>query len=211
MMRRQVAVRFLLVALITLAIFGCRSTSFQSTWKSARAQPLHLSGRKVVTLFVSRDPLLRRRAEDAMAREISARGVDGVPAYTFLSDREITDRDAARAKTESLGFAGAVVMRVVGSETVYTRRPVPIWIGPRYGRFWGGYWGWGWGMDYTSVDRIVKVETLVYSLEQDELVWAGVSRTFSPGELDSFVAELAFAVSERMARDGLIARHGSST
>jgi hypothetical protein len=211
-MRRKKAVRLLLISVLTVASFACgTTTSFQSTWKSPTAQPLHLKGRKVVAVFVSRDPSLRRRAEDAMAREIMARGAEGVAAYTFLSDQEIHDRDAAKAKAESLGFAGAVVMRVVGSETVYGRRPAgAIWVGPQYGRFWGGYWGWGWGTvwepAYLTVDKIVKVETLVYSLERDELVWAGVSRTFDPIGINDFIAELATAVSERMEKDGLIKR-----
>ncbi len=210
-MRRKNAVRLLLVSVLTVASFACgTTTSFQSTWKSPNAQPLHLKGRKVVAVFVSRDPVLRRRAEDAMVREIIARGAEGVAAYTFLSDQQINDRDAAKAKAESLGFAGAVVMRVVGSQTVYGRRPAVIWAGPQYGRFWGGYWGWGWGRvwepGYLTVDKIVKVETLVYSLERDELVWAGVSKTFDPGKINDFIAELATAVSERMEKDGLIKR-----
>jgi hypothetical protein len=200
----------MLLAFTTLAC-SCATTTFQSTWRSPDAQPLHMAGRKVVAVFVSKDPLLRRRAEDAMAREITARGAEGVPAYTFLSDREIKDRDAAKAKAEALGFAGAAVMRVVGSETVYTHRPAGvIWVGPPYHQFWGGYWGWGWGTvwepGYLSAERIVKVETLVYSLEQDRLFWAGVSRTFDPGQIESFVAELAVAVSRQMARDGLLTR-----
>ena len=148
-----------------------------------------------------------------MAREITARGAEGVPAYTFLSDAEITNRDVAKERVESLGFAGAVVMRVVESHTEY--RPinnVVIWTGPYYGHLWGGYWGWGWAAPwdphygYLAVGRVVKVETLVYSVEHEQLVWAGVSRTFNPEHIDSFIAELASAVSKRMAKDGLITR-----
>lgn len=206
MNKRQVAMLFAVAALAC----SCATTEFQSTWRNPAAQPLQLRGRKVVAVFVSRDPVLRRRAEDAMAREISARGAEGVPSYTFLSDREVGNRDAARAKAQELGFAAATVMRVVGSQTVYTHVPAPIWAGPPYRRFWGGYWGWGWGAvwapGYLSVDRIVKVETLIYSLDDDDLIWAGVSRTFDPGRIESFISELAVAVSERLAEERLITR-----
>jgi hypothetical protein len=209
-MRKEITVR-LLAAAATLLGAACATTTFESTWKSPDARPLRLAGRKVVTVFVSKDPLMRRRAEDAMAREINARGAEGVPSYTFLSDGEIGDRAAAKAKADALGFAGAVVMRVVGSETIYnnTRSDV-VWAGPEYRRFWGGYWGWGWGAAWQpgalSVSRIVKVETLIYSLEQDQLVWGGVSRTIEPGRIEDFVAELAAAVSKQMAEDGVLAR-----
>lgn len=213
MRKPRIWIRWFLLSLVTVALFACSTatTSFQSSWKSPDAAPLHLKDRKVVAVFVTPDPLLRRRAEDALAREITARGAEGVASYTFLSEREMDDRDAARAKAESLGFAAAVVMRVVSSRTIYTHvHEGPIWVGPPYPRFWDGYWRWGWDMvgrpGYLAVDRVVKVETLIYSLERDQLVWAGVSRTFDPGRIESFIAELAVAISKRMARDGLITR-----
>ena len=57
-------------------------------------------------------------------------------------------------------------------------------------------------------DKIVSVETLVYSLEQDQLVWAGVSRTVDPTQIDPFIAELATVVTRQMAKDGLLAQGG---
>ena len=210
-MRKAVFIRLALLAVSALAWLGCATTTFESSWRNPEAQPLRLGGRKVVAVFVSRDPLRRRLAEDALAREITARGAQGVAAYTFLSDREVRDRDLARAKAEELGFAGAVVMREVGSETHYTYAGSSIiWADPAYRRLWGGYWRWGWGLatepGYLVVDRIVKVETLVYSLEQDQLVWAGLSHTINPGETNELIAELAVAVSKQMRRDGLLER-----
>jgi hypothetical protein len=197
----------LVVALV--ASLACATTTFQSTWRAPDARPLRLTGRKVVAIFMTRSSATRRRAEDAMAREITARGAQGVPGYTVLSDEEVKDRDASKAKLESLGFSGAVVMRVLGKETQVSYEPGVVWVRPYYRHFWG-YWGWGWGTvyepGYLREDRIVKVETLVYSLEQDELVWAGVSRTVNPDRLDDFIGELATAVSKQMEKDGLLAK-----
>ena len=194
-----------------VALAACATTTtFQSTWRSPDARPLRLTGRKVVAVFISNNAVFRRRAEDALAREISARGAQGVPAYTVVSDDEVKVQETARAKFEQLGFSGAVVMRIVGRETQYAYEPGVVWARPHYHHFWGGYWGWGWGTvwepSYLTVDRVVKVETLVYSLEQDQLVWAGVSRTVDPQQVESFIAELSAAVSDQMAKDGLLPR-----
>ena len=201
-----------LLAVVLLGAFGCATTEFQSSWRNPEAGPLRLTGQKVAAVFVTHDVVLRRHAEEALAREISARGAVGVPAYTFLADREIRDPEAAKARAEEVGCAGAVVMRIVGGEVVYRHRPwgPVVWVGPPYRHFWGGYWGWGWGSAWqpaiVEVDRIVKIETLVYSLRDDQLVWAGVSRTFDPGHIDDLIGELAAAVSDRMAKDGVFAR-----
>ena len=208
MRQRSLFVRFIVAAIAALALAACATTEFRSSWRNPEAQPLRLRGKKVVAVFVTHDSYLRERAEDAMVREIQARGADGVASYTFLSDREIRDRDAARAEAERRGCAGAVVMRIVGSDMFVTRMPSGvIWVGAPYDHFWGGYWGWGWGTvwspGYLQFEHVVKVETLVYSLENDQLVWAGVSRTIDPGRIESFIGELAAAISDRMERDGV--------
>lgn len=196
-----------ILAALALSPLACSTTTFESTWRSPEAQPLQLTGQKVVGLFLSKSPVIRHRAEDAMAREISARGAQGVPAYTVLSDEEVKDQESARAKLEKLGFGGVVVMRVVGRETQYSYEPGIVWSRPYYRRFWGGYWRWGWDTvyepGYLTVDKVVKVETLVYSLVQDQLVWAGVSRTVDPSRIEDFIGELAEAVTKQMDKDGL--------
>ena len=55
-------------------------------------------------------------------------------------------------------------------------------------------------------ERAVKIETLLYSLDDDELVWAGVTRTFEPLRVESLIAKMAVEVSDEMAREGLIGR-----
>jgi hypothetical protein len=197
------------LAFATLLVSACATTTFQTTWRNPEAKPIKLAGQKVVGLFISNKPALRRTAEDAMAREITARGAQGVPAYTVLDDTEIRDRAAAKAKLASLGFSGVVVMRIVGRETQYRYEPGYWWTVPHYHHFWGGYWGYGWTTvyepGYLDVDRIISVETLVYSFVQDELVWAGISRTIDPAGIDSFVSELARAVTKEMAKEGVLA------
>jgi hypothetical protein len=51
---------------------------------------------------------------------------------------------------------------------------------------------------------MVKIETLLYSLDDDELVWPGVSNTFEPFRIENLIAEMAAEVSEALAREGLV-------
>jgi hypothetical protein len=193
---------------VLLAAAACSTTSFVSTWSAPEAQPLRLAGSKVAAVFMTRNSVARRNGEDAMAREITARGAQGVASYTVLSDDDVRNEEQARTTFEKLGFQGTVAMRVVGRETQYTYTPSYWGAYPYYGRFWGGYWGWGWGTvyqpGYLTADKIVSVETLVYSLRQDKLVWAGVSQTVDPTEINSFVSELAKAVTSKMKEAGLL-------
>ena len=135
-------------------------------------------------------------------------GATGVAAYTIVPSELRADADAARAKLKAAGVNGAVMMRVVGKdqEIYYT----PGMATPAgYGGF-GPYWGYGWNSVYSpgylSTDTIISVETLVYSLTDDKLLWASTSRTTNPGNLDQLIREVADATANEMAKQGLLAK-----
>lgn len=199
------------LVLAGLGALACATTTFQSTWRAPDVGRLDFRGKKVLAVFASRNESVRRRAEDTLAREISARGAEGVPSYTLLSQDEVKDLEASHSKVESHGFVGAVTMRVTGRNEEVSYTPgVSVWVGPHYRRFWGGWWGWGWGHvwepGYVRADDVVSVETLVYSFTRDELVWAGNSRTTNPDRVEGLVSELAAAISKQMEKDGLIGK-----
>jgi len=198
-----------LALLPVVAAAGCASTSFQSTWRAPGAEPLNFKGQKVAALVVSKDEAIRYGAEDALAREISARGAVGVPAYTVVPKELIQDKAKAKEFLEKAGVKGVVAMRVVGKDQQLTQSPGTYWGSPYYASFWGaGYWGWGWGgvydPGYLRTDTIVTVETLIYSLVQDKLVWAGQSATTNPSKVGPFIQELVAKAAAELKKEKLI-------
>jgi hypothetical protein len=83
-----------------------------------------------------------------------------------------------------------------------------VYTGPYYGGFYGGYYTFGWGMTYSAgtleVDRVVHVETLVYDLSTDRLVWAGMSDTMNPDTAQKVVEDLVKEVGKEMRKQGLV-------
>ena len=51
---------------------------------------------------------------------------------------------------------------------------------------------------------MISVETLVYSLLQDKLLWGGTSRTTNPADLNSLIKEVADATAAEMTKEGLL-------
>jgi len=198
----------LFVAIIALSTaIGCATTTFQSTWKAPDAKPVVLSGQKVVAFVLTRNAASRRAAEDALVREINAGGAQGVASYTLIADAGATDEAKAKSQVEAAGASGVVVMRPVDTskEVVATS----TYMGPSYGPYWGGYYGYGWGGAWGGgvdirTNTIVTVETLVYSLPQNKLIWAGQSNTTNPSKVDAFVRELATAARREMTKAGLL-------
>ena len=53
-------------------------------------------------------------------------------------------------------------------------------------------------------DHYVLVETLVYSVENEQLVWAGRSETMNPSSASSLVDDVAKTVAAELRAQGLI-------
>jgi len=143
-----------------------------------------------------------------MAAAITAQGGQGVPGYTIASDDIVANEARVRTAVEASGAAGVVVMRPVAKDKAISSTP-SMYTGPMYGPYWGGYYGYGWGGAWGAgpeirTDTIVTVETLVYSLKQNKLLWAGQSKTTNPSNVDSFVKELAAGAVREMKKVGLL-------
>ena len=197
-----------LSAAMALSVAGCASTTFQSTWKAPDAAPLGFKGKKVVAMVVVPDTATRRGAEEELARELTRRGCEGLTSSALIPENEIKDKDKVKSRLEKAEVAGVVVMQVTGKEKELTASG-PTYMGPSYGGFYGGWYGWGWGMPayspgYITTDTLVYVETLVYSLKQDKLVWAGKSKTTNPSRVDAMVKEIVAGVAADMEKAGLI-------
>lgn len=199
-----------LIAALALALSACASEPFVTSWKAPDAAPLQLQGAKVGAVVMMKDEASRRVAEDALAREINARGAQGIPGYTVLPDSRPENEAQAKAAFERAGVQGVVVMRPVSVEKDVTADPLTYTTSVSSG-FWGGYYGHGWGAAYTvpvggeiHTKTTVTIETLVYSLRQNKLVWAGQSKTTDPQNVAALVKKLSAAAAKELEKQGLL-------
>jgi hypothetical protein len=205
--------RLLRIVILGAAVLGLSAcvttTTFDSTWKAPDAQPVSPVGKSIAAVFVSRDESRRRAGEDALAADLTKRGAHGIAAYTLLPNDQRENVEAARERLKAAGASGVVVMRVIGKDQKVTYTPGYASTFPVYYAGFGPYWSYGWRTvyepGYLQSDTVVSVETLVYSLIQDKLLWAGTSRTTNPANLDSLVNEVADAVAKEMSKQGLLA------
>ena len=180
---------------LSLAIVGCASTDMTSTWTDPSAKGASLS--KVAVVALTRDPGLRRMAEDSAAQQLV--GAQAVPSYQVLGDIDLKDRDAVKAKLSEQGFQGVLLMRMAG----VTERVDPA----MYGSF-NGYYGWAAGAvydpAYLQTETVVHVVSHLYSLPNDKLIWSGVSQTFNPASAQEFMTSVSKAVAKSIQKDRLV-------
>jgi hypothetical protein len=208
-MLRRTLTTAIQAAAVAVTLTACSTTtSFHSTWRNPDADALNLRGRKVAALVLHENEALRYAAEDALAREITAHGGAGVPAYTLLPREVVRDREKVRVQLEKAQVEGVVALRAVAWNQATSGNHGTFWGSPHYASFWGpGFWGGGlgWGADgYLRTDTILIVETLVYSLSRNKLVWACQSQTMNPSQVGPFIHELSNKIGTEMEKQGLL-------
>jgi hypothetical protein len=196
--------RLLLVS-VSLATVFAADVKFKSTWKSMDAGQVNFAGRKVAALVITDDDSLRVSGEEALVRELTGRGLQMVASYRILPKEELKKPDAAKGWYERSGVEGVVAVRPISADKVKTYTP-GTWTNPYYGTLWG-YYGYGWGNVYipgsSREETVVVVETLVFSVSLNQLLWAGVSETRNPKQLQQFVTDLVSATAKEMEKQGL--------
>ena len=67
-----------------LSVSLAAKTKFSSVWKSPDAATISFAGKKVAALVIDKDDSLRVAGEEALVRELNARGMNGVASYRMM-------------------------------------------------------------------------------------------------------------------------------
>ena len=192
----------LAVGVALVALVGCASSRVTDSWVAPGAGPIAFEK----TLVIVMHPVegVRRIGENRLVQRLG-RG-RAVASHTLISMDDVRDTDAARSAIAGAGFDGAILMRVVGQGQQLTYEPGMVYPS-EYGQFWGFYGHVSSAMyatGYMRSDRFVSVETNVYSVEDERLLWSGVSQAFDPLDVGGTVDDVADAVSKELRRVGLL-------
>jgi hypothetical protein len=185
-----------------LTLTACTGTALRDSWLDPSVKP-DQRFKKIAVAVLSQDPSVRRTAEDALAARITRS--EAVTSYSLLSASDAKDIERVKARLREAGVDGVVVMRMMGVDKETTWVP---------GSFPNSYYGFGgyWGQSYSAVngpgslqtDTIVQIETNVYSLADEKLVYAARSETFNPTGAEGLVREIAEAIAGDLKKRGLV-------
>ena len=156
---------------------------------------------KVMIVALVKDEISRRVIEDELAKRIKAKSV---PSYQFLTTEMIkaaSDESLNKILTEQK-CAHILLMRLadIEKETSY----VPGTTTGYYGG-WGRYYGYGAGMystpGYYTTDKNYFIETTIYSVDPNKLLWTATTKTVNPSKLEKTVNHIADVVVAKMKED----------
>ena len=191
---------------ITALMVGCGpSTKIVKSWQEPGASiEAKNPSNKIVVLAMVKDETSRRVVEDNLVKRI---GPSAVASYTFLTSDVLqsADENKLAEKLNQDKFTHILMVRLadVEEETSY----VPGTTSGYYGGY-GRYYGYGAGFystpGYYTTDKNYMIETTLYSVNPDKLLWTGTTKTVNPSKIDNTVNAIAEAVSAKMRTDGFL-------
>jgi hypothetical protein len=184
------------------SIFAEADVKFTYTWKSPEATPVSFAGKKVAVVLVSKNRAPRRAAEEALAKEITKRGAQGIAASELVTESDLKDPALAESRFKEQEIAGVMVIR--GTPKGDVKYDPDMWKNPIYKDVWG-FTSSSWKSEEAQKQKDIKfvVEIAVYDLAQDELIWMGTTDMKS-SELVAFVQNVVDEIAEEMRKAGLL-------
>ncbi|MGW8311928.1 MAG: hypothetical protein ACWGOL_01705 [Desulfuromonadales bacterium] len=196
-----------ILCLMALGVAACATTKVESVWKD-KAQTGKLD--KVFVLAVLKEPANRDAVEYGIANILNADTLRAIPTLDFFPNLDQIDKAKARAMIKEYGIDGALVIRLVDQRVEKVFVPGTSYYdalyGNRYAGGWYNYYAYGydafWRPGYTTADYISTVETAIYDIATDKIIWSTVTETREntvPGAINSYLK----AIDKSLTASGL--------
>ncbi len=181
------------------------STQIVKSWKEPGASVSLEEVQKILVVALVRSEASRRTIEDQLVMRLQKKAF---PSYVMMPGNLSGEEESAiTAKLKDDGYDYVLMMRLadVDKETSYVPGSNPA---PFYYRGYGGYYRYAapyyYDPGYYREDKNYFIETTVYSVPDNKLLWVGTSKTVNPSRIDKAVNEVADAVSKKMKEEGFL-------
>ncbi|RZK50112.1 MAG: hypothetical protein EOO99_02685 [Pedobacter sp.] len=209
---------FIYVGLLAILLGSCSpSTRITASWVDPEARNQNLSGQTIFIASLTRNLEVRTKLEDALADQASRRNMVAIKSSTQFRPDFYQNIPPEREIVDQIKRSGANMILTVSlidtqSETRHVRgaRTYSPYVNYRwYGGFYSymNYWNPIFqDPGYYVTDKTYFLESNLYSLDNNQLIWSAQSETMNPGSIDSFVASYPSIIFEQLMKDGLMSR-----
>lgn len=190
---------------LVLLVAACSSTTVIEQWSDPSQKTAF---NNLLVLSMNHSDTQRRVFESGFIRELDKRGIESTASFELLPDRNDLSTEAIKSAIAGTGIDAVLVMRQVRikKEDRYVP-PRYDYVGdPYYGSFYGYYGRFApiYTPGYIAEDTIVHLETNLYRVEGEKLVWSGKTETFNPSDTNALISELAKTILSELSKDNLI-------
>ena len=196
---------FVILVAVSVLLLSCSGTgsvtNIVRSWNDPTARPIQF--KKVMFFYLEKDRTVRGFAEEEFVRKV--KGTTVIPSLALFAEVKPDEVGKIKDRLKSQGFDGGILMRIAHVDEVTLQKEGSL---PSWQTTFGGYFSY---LNYmpgypgkVEKERSIRVETVVYALDEDKLVWAGISETENPEGIKNLVAEVIDAVAKSLREKGLL-------
>jgi len=193
--------RFILVSLGLVLLASCANTKVVEHW----ADPdFKAKLKNIMVLSLNESDKSRRLFEDAFLSAMRQRKIQSSASYTLLPSYEDLDKEKVKAAISGSDIDGVLVLRAV-KITMEERYVQPQATGTRYNSFYAyvGEYRPTYSA-YNTQDKLVHLETNLYAVDGEKLIWTGKTESFSPADVHTYLIDLTKTVLDKIDKTGFI-------
>jgi len=189
-----------------LLLISCATTRQVTVWKDDAYQ-----GRlkKILVIGVSEVPLMRNFFETEFVDQLKARGVEGVISNKIIPPEKMRDKDAVLSAIKGKRIDSLLVTRVVDKRYVDQFYGGGVAFVPtNYNVGWDGIYSDSFTAAplpvYQYSADIMMLQTNVYDIQTEKLIFSSISKTYIEGAKESVVKPFVEAMVKEMAAANLL-------
>jgi hypothetical protein len=174
--------------------------------------------KNLLVIGVAENQESRQAFEDAFAKAIADEGGGAQASWVLLPQSTQLEEEQIRAAIEGKNFDGVLITRLLSVDKDQEYVEPKAYNNPRttYYAGGGGLYGYGYygfyGTTYAKVHEpgyfetstTLRLETNLYSLATNGLVWTGQSETIDPESIPDARASMTAAVAKKLKEEQLI-------
>lgn len=184
---------------IALLFASCSSAPTRTTWSNPDANLTELTGKKVAVIVTDLSHDVRLGVEEVITGELEKTGANAVPASRFMTNDSTLE--SVKQQLHTAGFDAVFLVRVADRESKMAKTTALYMPQDAYGNFWSSQKKWGpTETPELQTQTNVSVETVVYSVTSDQMVWSALTVITNPSDVRRYATDLVdFATAEMKA------------
>lgn len=208
----------LFLSLISLFILSCASnTAIVNSWNDPKTSIEQEKFKKILVVTLVKDEATRRTTENRIASSSPI----FITSYQYLNEnnKDLTKEQKLKILKDE-NFDGVLTMRLVSKDKETTYVPgtnTSLYYGG-FGGMYSGIYGYGFGNwygmyspnfytpGYYQENTYYMVETNIFSLTKNKLIWTGTTKSSSISDLGLTVDEILKTIYKQMTKDGSISK-----
>ncbi len=198
-----------LFAWIVLTSCGT-NTSISDSWKDPALQPRTFA--KIGVLAITGQPGNRRMAESALASALSDEGLNAMPTYELFPDQALSEgipRQKLIDELKAAGIDGVLTASVIDVREETHYNPGTTYNPMGYGYYGGLYpyysrYGTVYDPGYYTQNTNFIIETNLYGLEEEGLIWSAHTKTIDPVSVSAAAQSFGSRVVKQLQKDKVL-------